>query len=125
MSGTDFLLDTNIVIGVLNRSPAAHDVARHLGIDAAGNAVSQITRMELLGFPRLTLDDETGIKTFLADCEILLIDDRVEAETIAIQRRTKLSLPDAIIAATAVVYGLTLVTLDQRLNRIYQAWLKL
>ncbi len=81
--------------------------------------------MELLGFPRLTLDDETGIKTFLADCEILLIDDRVEAETIAIQRRTKLSLPDAIIAATAVVYGLTLVTLDQRLNRIYQAWLKL
>ena len=124
MSGTDFLLDTNVVIGLLNRSQAAHDIAKTFGIDLAGNAVSQMTRMELLGFKQLTLEEEKRVQDFLGDCEVLMIDDRVESETIALRRRTKLSLPDSIIAATAVVYGLTLVSLDQRLNRVYVQWVK-
>ena len=124
MSGSDFLLDNNVVIGLLNRSSAAHDIAEYAGIDRAGNAVSQITRIELLGFPRLKPDDETAILNFLADCDVLSIDDRIEAETIAIRRRTKLSLPDAIVAATAVVYGLTLLTLDQRLDQAYKKWVE-
>jgi predicted nucleic acid-binding protein len=124
MSGTEFLLDTNVVIGLLNRSQAAFDIGQTFGIDLAGNSVSQITRMELLGFRHLTLDDEKTVRAFLAHCDVLPIDDPVEAETIAMRRRIKLSLPDAIVAATAVVHGLTLITLDQQLMQAYQGWLR-
>jgi predicted nucleic acid-binding protein len=124
MSGPDFLLDTNVVIGLLNRSPPAHEIALAFGINLAGNAVSQISRMELLGFPKMTIEDEKGVRNFLADCEVIAIDDQVEAETISFRRRTKLALPDAIIAATAIVHGLELVSLDKRLMRTFKGWLK-
>jgi hypothetical protein len=58
-------------------------IADEIGIDLAGNAVSQITRIELLSYPMLSPDDEKGIKEFLQDCSVLVIDDHVEAGAIA------------------------------------------
>jgi predicted nucleic acid-binding protein len=47
---------------------------------------------------------------------VLLLDDQIEAATIALRRRARLKLPDSIIGATAQVHGLTLLTLDERLK---------
>ena len=120
MSGTRFLLDTNVAIGVLSRSSKAAEIAGRFGIETGGNAVSQITRIELLGFPALTEEDDANIRAFLGDCAVLIIDAAVDAKTIDLRRSTKLKLPDAILAATALVHGLRLVTLDQRLEQIFQ-----
>jgi predicted nucleic acid-binding protein len=57
---------------------------------------------------------------FVSYCQVLPISDHVEAKTIELRRTTKLKLPDAIIAATALVNGIQLVTLDAKL---LQAWL--
>ncbi len=121
MSGIEFLLDTNMVIGLLRGSAPAVELKKTLAIGDQGNAVSQISRMELLGFSALSQTDEARIQEFLSFCEVLLIDAAVEAETIALRRRARLKLPDAIIAATASVHGLRLVTLDQRLRSVYPA----
>lgn len=85
----------------------------------ANSAVSQITRIELLSYPRLSINEEQSIRAFLDACEMLSLSARVEDETIAIRRSAGLKLPDAIVAATARVHGLSLVTLDKTLKNAF------
>lgn len=49
MSGSEFLLDTNIVIGLLKGYAPALMLAEQAGLSLDRAVVSQITRMELLG----------------------------------------------------------------------------
>lgn len=122
MSGTECLLDTNIIIGLLKGNDAAVALAEQVGLSLDKAAVSQITRMELLGYPKLTDEEDQGIRAFLGACRICLIDEQVEAEAIRLRRSGTFKLPDAIIAATAITGGLKLLTLDQdmmqRLQRL-------
>lgn len=55
MSGAKLLLDTNIVIGLLKGYDPAVQLVSATGLHLAQAAVSQITRMELLGYPGITL----------------------------------------------------------------------
>ena len=115
MTGIKFLLDTNIVIGLLKEYEPAIKLAEEVGVVLEESAVSQITRMELLGHPKITLDDERLIQLFLKECQVLLIDERIEVRATQLRRSGLLKLPDAIIAATAVVNDLRLLTLDKKL----------
>ena len=68
MIGIEFLLDTNIVIGLLKEYEPAINLVEEIGVVLEKSAVSQITRMELLGHPKITLDDERLIQLFLKEC---------------------------------------------------------
>lgn len=76
---------------------------------------SVITRMELLSFPGISSEEEERIRRFLADLAIIPLDDAIENTAIAIRRTARLKLPDAIVAATALSMGATLITGDQKL----------
>jgi predicted nucleic acid-binding protein len=115
VTGIKFLLDTNIVIGLLKEYEPAIKLAEEVGVVLEESAVSQITRMELLGHPKITLDDERLIQLFLKECQVLLIDERIEVRATQLRRSGLLKLPDAIVAATAVVNDLRLLTLDKKL----------
>jgi hypothetical protein len=115
MNGLKVLLDTNIVIGLLKGNGKAVELAEAVALDLSVSAVSQITRMELLGFSGMTEAEESRINQFLQACNVLLIDERVEQETIRLRKATSLKLPDAIIAATSVVHNVVLLTLDDKL----------
>jgi len=115
MSGIKFLLDTNVVIGLLKAYSPAMLLAEQAGLVLSETGVSQITRMELLGYPKLTEQENEQIRIFLAACQVCLIDEAVEAETIRLRRTGAFKLPDAIVAATAVTRRLKLLTLDQAL----------
>ena len=115
MTGIKFLLDTNIVIGLLKEYDPAIKLAEEVGVVLEESAVSQITRMELLGHPKITLDDERLIQLFLKECQVLLIDERIEVRATQLRRSGLLKLPDAIVAATAVANDLRLLTLDKKL----------
>lgn len=54
---------------------------------------------------------------FLKAVNVILLDERIEAVTIGLRRRSKPKLPDALIAATAEVHGLVLITLDDELRK--------
>jgi predicted nucleic acid-binding protein len=118
MSGAEFLLDTNVVIGFLRGDEAAGELLRGLDASPARLAVSQITRMELLGFPELTDEAQGQIEAFLAAITVILLDEPIETAAIELRRRTRAKLPDAIIAATAQTHGLRLLTFDTRLQTI-------
>ena len=116
-SGIDHLLDTNVVIGLLKGHAPAVALAQSAGLALDRAAVSQITRMELLGFPAIAPEEELAAHAFLSQCRVLGISDEIEALAITLRRSGGLKLPDAIIAATAKVVGAKLLTLDERLVR--------
>ena len=115
MSGANWLLDTNVVIGLLKGHKPAVDLAEDVHLDLRAIAVSQITRMELLGFQSLDASEEDHIRRFLGCCHIILLDEQIEELAIRIRRSTGLKLPDAIIAATSIAKNLNLLTLDTEL----------
>ena len=113
MNGIKFLLDTNMVIGLLKESDPAIALAEHTELELEKTAVSQITRMELLGYPKITDEDERVIRAFLNECQILLLDEHIEAKAIQLRRSGGFKLPDAIVVASAMTHKLRLLTLDK------------
>jgi len=80
--------------------------------------ISVITEIEALSW--LAPDEiyETIIKEFIKNANILPLSKKVVAECIKIRRSKKIKTPDAIIAATAIVYDLTLITNDNDFKNI-------
>lgn len=115
MSGPEWLIDTNVVIGLLKGYEPAVQLAENVRLDLTRSAVSQITRMELLGFPLLAESEAIQINSFLACCQVFLLDEQVEEQAIRVRRSMGLKLPDAVIAATSIVKKLELLTLDTEL----------
>jgi predicted nucleic acid-binding protein len=113
MSGIEHLIDTNLVIGLLKGHEAAIALAEQAGLSLDKAAVSQITRMELLSYSKLTADEDHAIRGFLASCQIRMLDETIEEEAIRLRRSGAFKLPDAIVAATAITGSLRLLTLDQ------------
>ncbi len=54
MSGTDYLLDTNVVLAFLSGKDWARSFFERAIERGARLSVSSVTRMELLGFPGIT-----------------------------------------------------------------------
>lgn len=117
-----FLLDTNVIIGLLKANPAAVALVRDRGLSLAQCAYSSITRMELLGFPEITRTEQQTISdllTRLTRCPVTLA---VEDAAITLRCKRRFKLPDAIIVATAKTFNLELLTLDKDLAKA-QAYL--
>lgn len=112
MSGK-WLLDTNIIIGFINGADASTRLIAERG--EAELCASVISRVELLSFHDLPSDEEKRIRQFLRYVHVIDFNEEVEAATIVMRRFTRLKLPDAIIAATAVALNAPLFTFDRRL----------
>src|SRR5436309_1258131 len=105
-----YLLDTNVVIQFLDGSiPSAGMKFVSKVIDVQCN-ISSITKMEVLGFNFNSASEETTMESFINGSIVLDINNDVTNRTIIIRKGKKIGLPDAIIAATAIVYNLTLIT---------------
>jgi predicted nucleic acid-binding protein len=111
------LLDTNIVIGLLTDSAAAVAAFRAAHIPLSDCAVSVITRLEVLGWPKMTVEAERLAKRFLGGLTVLPLSEAIENTTITLRRTHSIKLPDAIILATAKAHQLPLITLDKALAK--------
>lgn len=109
MEQPQYLIDTNAVIDYLGKKlPATGMEFMNIIIDAVPN-VSVITKIEVLGFN--TSDEHYQLLTnFMNDATILDLTDNVVKASIDIRKKHKTKLPDAIIAATAIVYDLMLIS---------------
>ena len=75
--------------------------------------IASVTRIEVLGFPRFGLrsgDQQARLRTIVASTVELALDEEVIRRAIPLRQQKKMSLADAIIAATALEYGVPLVT---------------
>jgi predicted nucleic acid-binding protein len=62
--------------------------------------------------------EKSIISGILKDCYIIGMDSFIKQKAIEIRQRNRVKLPDAIIAATAIHKGLSLVTADKGFQKI-------
>ena len=107
--GMNMLVDSNEIIDyVSNRIPEKS--AKQLDIYFNSNfSVSIISKIEVLGFNTLDYELEQ-LESFIQLSSIVYIDEAVADKTIEIRRMKRIKLPDAIIAATALVQNCILLS---------------
>jgi hypothetical protein len=101
-----YLLDSNIIIYHLNGEKPATDF---LIANFDKCAISRITYIEVLSYP-FNENDFKIVKEFLESFKIIDTDKEISDQSIINRRLKKIKLPDNIIAATAQVNNLILVT---------------
>lgn len=121
VSGIKFLIDTNVIIGLLKNTPAALKLVQDNNLRPRLAAVSQITKIELLGFHRITPEEEHEVLMFLKRVTVLPIDTSVEKQAIALRQLRKIKLPDAIVLASAIAKDLQIITMDKALLKAFEA----
>ena len=107
--GMNMLVDSNVIIDyVSNRIPEKS--AKQLDIYFNSNfSVSIISKIEVLGFNTQEYELKQ-LESFIQLSSIVYIDEAVADKTIEIRRMKRIKLPDAIIAATALVQNCILLS---------------
>jgi len=105
------LLDTNVWIDAhAGQADAGRVFAEARKVKGAWLGFSSITKVEVLGYPKLSAADERTLRLLLAQFEeVPILSDVIEA-AVRVRQQHNLKTPDAIIAATALVQGVELVT---------------
>lgn len=104
------LLDSNIIIYLAN--PFYEPLQAFIKESIC--RVSLISKLEVLGFHNLQQNDKKVLDDFFETAKILSISDEIIEKAIQLRQQQKMSLGDAIIAATALEYDLTLVTANTK-----------
>jgi len=81
-------------------------------------AISVITKIEALSWKASDPAFETIASRFIASSAVFDLTPAVVDKTIELRRAMRIKIPDAIIAATAIVHNLTLITSDSDFNAI-------
>lgn len=111
MSGNNYLLDTNILVYALKGIPSVTPYFEE------NCFISVITEIEIIGVEGLSRKELTIRQTAVDFCTIIPLTNTIKTETIRLKQQFKIKLPDAIIAATALAEGYTLVTADKGFKR--------
>lgn len=110
-----YLLDTNSVIYFFDGEETVSGLIENAKEQIF---ISCITKIELLCFETDDKAAVKGIDSFLKEVEILYFDDDIIDSAVSYRKSYKLKVPDAIIAATAKVRRLSLVTADKAFQKI-------
>ena len=103
----------NILIYYLNNSIPENKVGKIEKILETSYNISTITKIEVLGWHKITPDIKNKIEIFLNEASIIYIDKNIENKAIEIKQLFKVAVPDAIIAATAIERNMTIVTRNE------------
>ena len=117
MLGKRYLLDTNALVALLQ----GHEGLLSLTQQAQWLGVSVINVLEFLGFDGLTYADRDLFAVFLSRIEVvdLAYKNKTLMALIAdTRKRRAVKLPDAIVAASAVLNQAILVTNDAQLLKL-------
>ncbi len=107
--GKPYPIDSNAIIDYLmGKLPGSGMAFMDAVINDIPN-VSVITQIEVLGF-NSSDNAEKLLSDFFDDAIILGLSEMVVEKTIELRKSHKIKLPDAIIAATALVHSMELVT---------------
>ena len=104
------LLDSNIIIyGTETKYPELIDFLNNSRL-----SVSAISRVEVLGYHRLSDVNLVKLIAFFDLFEVLPIESQIINAAVSLRQQRKMSLGDAIIAGTAIAHEKTLVTRNVR-----------
>ncbi len=124
MNGNKIVLDTNAV-GIYLSDP---EFVKTISVKKATVIISIITRLEFLSNTQLTVADKYLFEDFLNNIEMVYLTEEKDIlfnTTISIRKKYKIKLPDAIIAATAIINNATLYSADEAFSNIHNLKFKL
>jgi len=111
---TSYLIDTNILIYYLAGAIPPDEKPVIDRILQESFNISIITRIELLGWKDHTPEGLAKARSLL-DCALCLpLTDTLAEKTIELRTMVNITLPDAVIAASALSLDATLVTRNER-----------
>jgi predicted nucleic acid-binding protein len=102
-----YLLDTNTTIDYLDNKLPIHSTEL---IDKITIYISVISRMELLVWPNASIDHLQILNLFIKASVVYNLDEAIILKTVELRKTYKIKLPDAIIASTAIIHGLILIS---------------
>ena len=113
-----YLIDSNVIVNFTSEKfPVKAMNFLASVIDEIPN-ISVITKIETLSWRSAIIQEEESVKAFVNISNIFAFSDMIVDKCIEIRRNCKIKTPDAIIAATAMVYDFTLLTSDFDFKRI-------
>ena len=104
-----YLIDTNIVSAFLSLLLPVSGINFMDRVIDEIPTISVITQIELLCW-KTNEEKEKNVQEFISDSLVLGIDAEVIRKCVELRRKRKIKTPDGIIAATALAYGLILIT---------------
>lgn len=109
--GMKYLWDTNTAGYYLQQqfSPSAEKFIDEL-LKENQPVISAITELELMCWKTATEKDSIVLNNFISDALVIEVEQTIKFKTVEIRKTSRIKLPDAIIAATAVVYNFTLLS---------------
>jgi hypothetical protein len=100
------LVDSNILIYAAQ--PGYAQLQQFIADHAP--AVSAVSYVEVLGYRQLDDEERQYLEEFLRLAQVLPLSQTVLEQAVTLRQQRKMSLGDALVAGTALVHGLTLVT---------------
>ena len=107
--GQGYLIDSNVIIGYLAGKIPSSGMEVVSEIIAKRPNISVISQIEVLRFND-TPENEAVLVEFINMSKIHPLSNNIVEYTIKLCKQMKIKLPDAIIAATAIIKDYTLVT---------------
>jgi predicted nucleic acid-binding protein len=105
MNGNRALLDSNVIIYLSKRGLPFSFLDR---FESA--YISVISYMKVLGYNFIDSQEENFVNELILLFNVRFIDQKIANSVIDIRKKFQIKLPDAIIAATAMVDDLCLIT---------------
>ncbi|MCH6232402.1 type II toxin-antitoxin system VapC family toxin [Cognataquiflexum rubidum] len=109
MGKQEYLIDTNALIDYLGMKLPKKGMSFLNEVVDVVPYLSVISKIELLGF-NTTEEQYAILSSFIADSVVFDLSDKVVEKCIELRKKTRIKLPDAIIASTALVYDLKLIS---------------
>ncbi|SEL29796.1 type II toxin-antitoxin system VapC family toxin [Parapedobacter koreensis] len=104
-----YLIDTSAVIKYLNGTFPETALRFLDGVVDDESCISFVSEIELQVWTPQNSEDLLIYQQFVANSAIIGVDEYIINETVRIRKMHKIKLPDALIAATAIVNNLTLI----------------
>ena len=108
--GKRYLIDTNIISKYSNDLISEEGCLFLEDIFDTEILISFITRIEALVYNPSEASVQLTIRSILEASSELSMSEEILLKTVEIRRKAKIKLPDAVIAATAIIHNLTLLS---------------
>ena len=109
-----YYADTSTFIYLLDKHPALTVLLESEWI------FSFITEIELQSKPNIKPEEIAIVKEVLLACKKVIHVDAINEITIQLKRKYRIKLPDALIAASAIMLNIPLITFDKGFSKIYE-----
>lgn len=108
--GSTYLIDTSAYSKYLSGLLSPDNLDLMAEIVETNPVISIITRIELLSWVTGSKEVEIKVREFITEANVETLNESIILQTVRLRRHYRTKLPDAIIAATAIVNDFTLLS---------------